>query len=394
MIDFCVDKNELLLIYEPDAWNSKRVELTLKAKKELRINNTFFVSSKLIFDDTENIDDKIYVFRIGQIEGEYIKLDREVFSTKYDFYFEKSIRLDRKLFVAYRNISIIKKLDEVLKGDLYVTSNTKNATPNHITISVYRKLLSTFPNSTELTKYAAARISNVLKDYCDGLGNKNSEYESYLNKRQTQLSEIQIVDIKLKLGLFQRAYEELKIMLDKAEGYTEKIWQEKVLEVICLLFPKYIFAKREVDIGSDGRHGKKPDFLLIDSSGFVDVLEIKKPTSQRIMTPTQYRNNYIADREFSGTIVQIEKYLYCLNYGGEKLEKTLKEKLKNQLPHDLTIRINNPQGMLLMGRSDEMTQEQLFDFEIIKRQHKNVVDVMTYDDLLNRLANIISVLQK
>lgn len=138
MIDFCVDKNELLLIYEPDAWNSKSVELTLKAKKELRINNTFFVSSKLIFDDTENIDDKIYVFRIGQIEGEYIKLDREVFSTKYDFYFEKSIRLDRKLFVAYRNISIIKKLDEVLKGDLYVTSNTKNATPNHITILLFR----------------------------------------------------------------------------------------------------------------------------------------------------------------------------------------------------------------------------------------------------------------
>lgn len=42
-----------------------------------------------------------------------------------------------------------------------------------------------------------------------------------------------------------------------------------------------------------------------------------------------------------------------------------------------------------MGRSNNLSRDQLFDLEIIKRQHKNIVDIMTYDDLLERLKNII-----
>ena len=34
------------------------------------------------------------------------------------------------------------------------------------------------------------------------------------------------------------------------------------------------------------------------------------------------------------------------------------------------------------------------DFELIKRQYKNVADIMTYDDLLSRLQNIIDALKK
>lgn len=48
------------------------------------------------------------------------------------------------------------------------------------------------------------------------------------------------------------------------------------------------------------------------------------------------------------------------------------------------------QGILLLGRSNNLTDEQLFDFEIIKRQHKNIVDIMTYDDLLKRFRNILN----
>lgn len=53
-------------------------------------------------------------------------------------------------------------------------------------------------------------------------------------------------------------------------------------------------------------------------------------------------------------------------------------------------KVVNPQGILLLGRSNNLTDEQLFDFEIIKRQHKNIVDIMTYDDLLKRFRNILN----
>ena len=108
-----------------------------------------------------------------------------------------------------------------------------------------------------------------------------------------------------------------------------------------------------------------------------------------MMTPTKYRNNYVADREFSGVIVQIEKYLYCLKKGGNRLEDKLNSDLYSELLKGLKVQINNPQGLLIMGRSDQMTPDQLFDFEIIKRQYKNIVDIMTYYDLLNRIENII-----
>ena len=89
----------------------------------------------------------------------------------------------------------------------------------------------------------------------------------------------------------------------------------------------------------------------------------------------------MAGKDLEGAIVQIEKYVYILNHEGEARA--------GDLPAGLEIKVVNPQGILLLGRSRGLTKEQLFDFEIIKRQHKNIVDIMTYDDLLNRLKNIL-----
>lgn len=60
------------------------------------------------------------------------------------------------------------------------------------------------------------------------------------------------------------------------------------------------------------------------------------------------------------------------------------------MPSNFRLKVVNPQGILLLGRSNNLTDEQLFDFEIIKRQHKNIVDIMTYDDLLKRFRNILN----
>ena len=46
-----------------------------------------------------------------------------------------------------------------------------------------------------------------------------------------------------------------------------------------------------------------------------------------------------------------------------------------------------------MGREKELTTEQQRDFEVIKRQYKNVVDIITYDDLIRRLEFMISQLK-
>ena len=56
---------------------------------------------------------------------------------------------------------------------------------------------------------------------------------------------------------------------------------------------------------------------------------------------------------------------------------------------------NNGSGKsnVIEALTNELTEEQKQDFELIKRQYKHVVDIMTYDDLLFRLGNIIKSLK-
>ena len=85
---------------------------------------------------------------------------------------------------------------------------------------------------------------------------------------------------------------------------------------------------------------------------------------------------------------QIEKYIYCLNTKDNN-KANLIEKLSGILPESITPAVLNPKGILLLGRSKDSNNQQRTDFELIKRQYKNIVDIMTYDDLLKRLENIL-----
>jgi hypothetical protein len=50
--------------------------------------------------------------------------------------------------------------------------------------------------------------------------------------------------------------------------------------------------------------------------------------------------------------------------------------------------------MIIMGREINLSPSQKRDFEVIKRKYKNIVDIITYDDLLGRLSVTIEQLQK
>jgi len=178
-------------------------------------------------------------------------------------------------------------------------------------------------------------------------------------------------------------------MLDRADTYSEAEWQSEILQVIQFLYPKYVCAFPEAPV-RDTLAGKdrKIDFLLVDASGYVDAIEIKKPFAECIVTSNLYRDNHVPMRELSGTIMQLEKYLYHLNRSGQMGEDELNERYSDQLPAGLHIKIVNPSGMIIMGRDTALTLDQRTDFEIIRRKYRHVVEIMTYDDLLRRLKTI------
>ena len=196
-----------------------------------------------------------------------------------------------------------------------------------------------------------------------------------------------------ELHKYKAIYEKLITMLDSENNYNEKQWQAEIIQIILLIFPKYLHAFDEVTITDTQNRSRRLDYLLVDSTGNIDIVEIKKPFNSSIVTKRTYRDNYIPMRELSGTVMQIEKYIFYLNKWGKKGEERLTDEFKEKIPQNFNIQITNPSGIIIMGREIGLSKEQLLDFEVIKRKYKNVVDIITYDDLLNRLRLMIEKLK-
>lgn len=352
------------------------------------IKGTFWVNKTNIVEI--NQDDESICFTIAKTKENYYLLDREVFGIKHNISIEKKLNISDKWFITYPKTSVIKKIDELLQDDLCIVAD-ENGEENYLPSRAFLELIEVFPNSYEVKKYVSSRISYLLSTYVEGVWKNKESYERYLEKKEANLPLSSFPNIKLMgYEMYKKAYDELELMLKNSMSYSEKEWQRRIYEIICVLYPKYIARFREIEVGTDGRHMKTPDFMLVDSAGFVDILEIKKPDGIKVFSTTEYRNNYVASRDLEGAIVQIEKYIYILNHEGEARVKKIQDKVRNHLPSNFRLKVVNPQGILLLGRSNNLTDEQLFDFEIIKRQHKNIVDIMTYDDLLKRFRNILN----
>ena len=406
-ISFIEVDNKLVLEYIPD-FDADGVRKSVNEGK-FYLKRTFSLSKNeeiSVSQVDSNVDDDYYkndeyfTFVIGEkkeIGGTYFfELDKKVFDIKHSFYFDSRITIEKKLFTAVYKISIIKKIDDLVESDVIVAFGDENKSferDNVIPYNVYLNLISQFPNTYELQKYSIARISGILRNYISGLGENCPKYERYLNKKLSSTHSVLFSQIEIKKLMFTKAANVLREMLKNCEQYKESDWQNGIHQIICTIYPEYILSLREVNIGKDFNCEKKPDFLLITASGNVDILEIKKPNSIKLITSSTYRNNYVADRDLEGAVVQIEKYLFTLNRHVEKIEKSIEKRCKGKLPEEFKLRIISPQGMLLMGRSKGLDKQQLEDFELIKRQYRNIVDIITYDDLMMRIDTIIKQLQ-
>lgn len=251
-------------------------------------------------------------------------------------------------------------------------------------------MLRQFPNTYELKKYARARVSSMIRNYVPIRADHAADYGRYMERKASAQGSQPRDDFgEYESGKFSDLVAKIEAMLGNTDAYNETQWQEEILQVIQFLFPKYIKAFREAPVrDSLAKTNRSIDFLLVDASGYVDAVEIKKPFAECIVTSNTYRDNHVPMRELTGTIMQLEKYLYHLNRWGQAGENKLNERYADTLPTGLTIKIVNPSGMIISGRDHNLTAEQRTDFEVIRRKYRHVVEIMTYDDLLRRLKVI------
>ena len=404
MITFTFKDDKILLQYTPERdenWIKEAIDrrayITLKKTftfwKELLIvekeNNG---SEEDEFPDFEEFETTTFLFAI--LNGDYYKLIKGIVTDKFDIYFHKVLPITADYFVADSNVSVFTVIGNIYKGDIYIGGEK----PESLSGEAFDNLLKLFPTAYERKKYIEARVSSVFRNYFDNVKDAEKTYQKYVDKKLSNKgNNLSKTFQEYEIAKYNIILDKLKAMLLQEIDYSEHQWQEEILQIVLLLYPKYVFVFREVPVYSkytDGIKEKSLDFLLVDSNGNTDIIEIKKPFENAIMTKGVYRDNFIPLRELSGTVMQVEKYVYYLNRWSEEGEKHLTNKYKDALPEGFDIKITNPSGIIIMGRENNLSTEQKRDFEVVKRKYKNVVDIITYDSLIERLETSITQMKK
>lgn len=407
MIKFVVDEDRLILEYSSEFQGNDWIWEELKSNGKVTVSRVFTLKrGDLIKEPTKGEEVEEFRFRFAKRDGAYYRIRGRVFDIPNDVLIAANgIKLERKFFVAERNVSVFGRLAKVIgKGQDIVVGGTQSG---NIPVDVFDQLLKKFPNSTELDRYANARVANIIGEYFDGMRDFRAQYETYLSRRKSVIASSTFRPRELlqaEIEKFELIRKTIKEWLKSPEGRTEKEWQQKILSFILLIFPKYVAVLENLQIED---HYSKPgtttnryvDIALVDASGNLDVIEIKRPFDDVLLSKTQYRDNFVPTKDLSGTVMQAEKYLFHLSKWGVAGEAKLTQKYGNQLPKGMSIQITNPKALLILGRDQKtdgstvLDQHQAFDLEVIKRKYMNVMDIITYDDLLRRLDNIITSLR-
>lgn len=390
MIDFFKNGGQLVMRYATEQGNADWLVERLKSPDDIALSGrTLHVRREILLPEVDEDDDEMevrYQFVVGRLDGEYYQMDRRFLGINYDLFMHRDVDFRRGVFVAEKNIPIFRGFNVYGFLSLHVGGDHPEALP----MKVFERMLQQFPNSYELKRYAEARVSGMIRSYVPIKRDHEAEFRRYRERKASaigsQPTEVFGAYEGEKFSVLVRKIEE---MLAAADAYTEAQWQVEVLQVIQLLYPKYVVALPEAPVrDSLAKKDRKVDFLLVDATGYVDAIEIKKPFLDCVVSTVCYRDNYVPLRELSGAIMQLEKYLYHLNRWGQVGEARLNKKYTKELSESIRIKIVNPSGMIIMGRDEGLTQDQRTDFEVIRRKYRHVVDIMTYDDLLRRLKLI------
>jgi hypothetical protein len=170
----------------------------------------------------------------------------------------------------------------------------------------------------------------------------------------------------------------------KQKNATESSWQEFLRAYILVFNTNYasVLEKESVAL-----QGKFPDFLLIDAYNYLDIYEIKKPTTN-LLKKDESRGNYYWDVEVAKAISQVENYIAQV----DRNAATFCEEIRKRKGID--VRVMKPRAFIIGGHREQLTNETMADnFRILNRALTNV-EIILYDELLDNVKNFLKRLRQ
>ena len=181
-ISFEVAGSELILCYSP-AMGSEDILKRILDGEDFNIKHTFSVNKASMRDSNEDDFEETLRFCIGTVGDSYTQIDSEAIGTDHQFFFSNDIKLKPEMFIAYRNISILRKIDHLIERDFYVGGDWE--AHNGISSEAFCELIRTFPKTAELDNYTHQRIAIILKEYFAECDKYEAIYKKYIESRKT-----------------------------------------------------------------------------------------------------------------------------------------------------------------------------------------------------------------
>lgn len=160
---------------------------------------------------------------------------------------------------------------------------------------------------------------------------------------------------------------------------NEATWQRFLSDYILILRNTYgeVLEKESVSL-----QGKYPDFMLIDPYSYLDIYEIKRP-STCLLGFDQSRKNYYWSIELSKAISQVENYLHQVQRNSDTLINDIRRS------KSIEVSIVRPRGYIIAGTRSQLNgQKMIDDYRILNESLKNI-DIILYDDLLQNLETFL-----
>ena len=385
-MDFVASRSGVVLTYRSDQWQSGNdwVWNELLEHDSVTLSRVFTFERRDLLsepdeaDAEDNFEAFTYQFNFAlRCEG-YFHIEGRIFDIPNKVLIaDAGLPLSRKLFVAERNISIFSRIANLLPPDQDIVIGGDRR--ENIPIHAFQELLRRFPSTTEMNHYAAARVASVVGDYFALMKDAQQRYESYLNKTRSVLKAAppRQPDCCGPNSENTSSSETRSPLAPRRGDRSEADWQKMIISFLLLIFPKYVAVLQNVHVQdfystADATQNRYIDIALVDASGNIDVIEVKKPFEDALLSRVTYRDNYIPSKELAGSIMQAEKYLFHLSKWGVAGEKKLTSKYADQLPPGMNIRITNPKAMIILGRdrlkdgSSALDKAQSLDLEVIK----------------------------
>jgi hypothetical protein len=194
LVDFVISALEVVLTYQADQQGNGWVWRELRDHDTVTLNRVFTFERRDLVAEPDEADGENdfeafqYRFRFAVRRDGYFHIEGRVFDIDNPVLIaEAGLSLDRKVFIAERNISIFRKIAELIAPDQPIIVGGSRA--GAIPIPDFQALLSKFPNTGELNRYAAARVANVIGDYITPLKDARAQYEAYLNRRRSTMTD-------------------------------------------------------------------------------------------------------------------------------------------------------------------------------------------------------------